>query len=325
MNIQNQGLTPGYFKVRIDTIYPGVELNFDLYIRINSQLVTYIRRGDKLSLAKQSALKQKDSLGDHFFIAESDRWNYRNFMRDIVRSDQTTTLEKANLLRESALGFIEEMFEQPDVHKALDDSKPLIQDFINLMEEEPSAMADLISLSSHDFYTYNHSLDVAIYSLGLGRVLSLNKDTLIELGVGALFHDIGKRLVKLDILCKNGALDEQEWLIMQQHPQFGLDILIDKSDITPGIIAACYEHHEAWSGTGYPQKLMGEEIHPFGRIIAITDTFDAMTTQRSYNIPMPPEAAVTMMRDKLIGRYDPEMIKAMSGVLFRLESNLKVS
>jgi HD-GYP domain-containing protein (c-di-GMP phosphodiesterase class II) len=325
MTRQNQGLTPRYFRVRIDTIYPGVELPFNLYVRINSQLVTYIRKGDKLSLAKQSSLKQKDSLDGHFFVAESDRWNYRNFMRDMIKSDKTSPQEKAQLLRESALSFIEEMFEQPDVHKALDDAKPLIQDFISLMEEEPSAMADLISLSSHDFYTYNHSLDVAIYSLGLGSVLTFNKDSLTELGLGALFHDIGKRLVSLDILCKNGALNEEEWSIMQQHPQFGLDILIDKPNITPGIIAACYEHHEAWSGTGYPQKLMGEEIHPFGRIIAITDTFDAMTTQRSYNTPMTPEAAVTMMRDKLIGRYDPEMIKAMSGVLFRLESSQKAS
>lgn len=324
MTLQNQGLTPGFFKVRIDTIYPEIELPFDLYIRLNSQLVTYIRKGDKLSIAKQVQLKRKDS-GTHFFIPENDRWTYRNFMRDIVKSEQTSALEKATLLRESALSFIEEMFEQPDVHKALDNSKPLISDFISLMEEQPSAMADLISLSSHDFYTYNHSLDVAIYSLGLGQALALDKSTLHELGVGALFHDVGKRLVSIDILCKTGGLDEQEWVMMQQHPQFGLDILVDKPDMTPGIIAACFEHHEAWSGTGYPQKLMGEEIHPFGRIIAITDTFDAMTTQRSYNTPMTPEDAVTMMRDKLIGRYDPEMIKAMSDVLFQLKSQQKAS
>jgi len=325
MNEQNQVQTPHFFKVRIDTIYPEVELPFDLWIRLNSQLVTYIRKGDKLTVSKQTMLKQKDTDGTHFFILDSDRWAYRNFMRDIVKSDQISPYEKANLLRESALSFIEEMFEQPDVHKALDDSKPLIQDFIDLMQEEPSAMADLISLSSHDFYTYNHSLDVAIYSLGLGNSLKFDQKMLHELGVGALFHDIGKRLVTLDILCKNGPLDEQEWIVMQQHPQFGLDILVEKPDITPGIIAACYEHHESWSGTGYPQKLMGEEIHPFGRIIAITDTFDAMTTQRSYNTPMLPEAAVNMMRDKLIGRYDPEMMKAMSDVLFRLKQRQKVA
>lgn len=325
MTEQNQVQTPKFFKVRIDTIYPEVELPFDLWIRLNSQWVTYIRKGDKLPISKQSILKQKDTSGSYFFILESDRWAYRNFMKNIMKSDHLSPFEKANLLRESALSFIEEMFEQPDIHKALDDSKPLIQNFIDLMQEEPSAMADLISLSKHDFYTYNHSLDVAIYSLGLGNALTFNQKILHELGVGALFHDIGKRLVSLDILCKQGSLDEQEWLVMQQHPQFGLDLLVEKPDITPGIVAACFEHHEAWSGTGYPQKLMGEEIHPFGRIIAITDTFDAMTTQRSYNIPMSPEAALTMMRDKLVGRYDPEMIKAMSDVLFHLETNKKTA
>jgi len=325
MATNNQVLAPVFFKIRIDSIYPEIELPFDLYLRLNSQIIIYIRKGDKLPLSKQELLKQKGSAGAHFFIAEGDRWAYRHFMRDVVKSDQTSSLEKANLLRESALSFIEEMFEHPDVYKALDESKPLIQDFISLMEHEPAAMADLISLSSHDFYTYNHSLDVAIYSLGLGSALRLKMEVLTELGTGALFHDIGKRLVSLDVLCKNGALDEQEWQIMQQHPQFGLDILVDKPDISPGVIAACFEHHEAWSGSGYPQKLTGEEIHPFGRIIAITDTFDAMTTQRSYNKPLSPEDALTMMRDKLIGRYDPEMIKAMSEVLFQIDPKKKAS
>lgn len=320
----NDSSTDGYFKVRIDTIFPETNLPFDLFLKLNHQLIIYIRSGDKLSHGKKNALKSKDS-GSHFFIRETERTAYRNFMRDMVKGTQTDVAQKSLLLRESALSFIEEMFEQPDVYKALDDSKPLIRDFIELIEAEPSAMADLISLSSHDFYTYNHSLDVSVYSLGLGRSLKMDKKTLEELGVGALFHDIGKRLVSIDILCKNGALDEQEWQQMQQHPQFGLDILVDKPNITPGIIAACFEHHESWSGTGYPQKLVGEEIHPFGRIIAITDTFDAMTTQRSYNIPMTPFDAVTMMKDKLKGRYDPEMIKAMSEVLFHLDPTKKQS
>lgn len=317
MKSSDQLSSPTYFKTRIDTIYPNTPLTFDLHIKLGDRYMTYIRAGDQLTTEKKSTLKLKDS-GNHFFIKEEDRWAYRKFMSDLVRSVNTDVKEKSNLLRESALSFIEEIFEQPDVYKALDDSRPLIQDFIELIESEPAAMANLISLSTHDFYTYNHSLDVSIYSLGLGKALKYDKKTLEELGIGALFHDVGKRFVSLDILCKNGALDDSEWQQMQQHPQFGLDILIDKPDITPGIIAACYEHHESWSGTGYPQRLKKEEIHPFGRIISITDTFDAMTTQRSYNKPMNPIQAINMMKEKLVNRYDPQMIQAMSEVLFNL-------
>lgn len=317
MNSTDKSQELAYFKTRIDTIYPNTPLPFDLYIKLSDRYVPYIRAGDQLTVTKKNSLKAKDS-GNHFFIKEQDRWAYRNFMSELVKSAHTDIQEKSIILRESALSFIEEIFEQPDVFKALDDSRPLIQDFVELMEAEPAAMANLISLSTHDFYTYNHSLDVAIYSLGLGKALKFDKKTLEDLGLGALFHDIGKRLVSIEILCKNGALDDNEWQQMQQHPQFGLDILIDKPDITPGIIAACYEHHESWSGTGYPQRLKKEEIHPFGRIISITDTFDAMTTQRSYNTPMNPIQAITMMKEKLINRYDPEMIKIMTEVLFNL-------
>ncbi len=304
-----------YFKIRIDTLRAELPIPFDLFFKTTAHMVTYLRAGDHLNAEKFKTLLLKDS-GQHFYLLESDRWAYRHFMKEQIQIGSLSSSEKAHLLRASALGFIEEMFEQPDVHKALDDAKPLIQDFVDVMESDPATMADLISLSSHDFYTYNHSLDVSIYSLALAKTLGFDRPHLEELGLGALFHDIGKRLVKLEILLKQGALDEPEWDQMQRHPQFGLEILVTKPNITPGIIAACFEHHESWAGNGYPQKLAGDEIHPYGRIIAITDTFDAMTTKRSYNTPMTPQASLEMMRDKLKGRYDPEMIKAMTHVLF---------
>jgi putative nucleotidyltransferase with HDIG domain len=179
-------------------------------------------------------------------------------------------------------------------------------------------MAHLISLSGHDFYTYNHSLDVSIYSLGLAEALGFSKTDLDDMGVAALFHDIGKRQVSLDILCKKGPLNDAEWAQMQKHPQYGLVLLKDNPTANEGITAACFEHHESWAGNGYPQQLVAEEIHPFARIVAITDTYDAMTTQRSYNVPMKPHEAVTMMKEKLAGRYDPQMLNAMYSVLFKL-------
>src|SRR3989344_693879 len=159
------------------------------------------------------------------------------------------------------------------------------------------------SLSFHDFYTYNHSFDVSIYSLGLGQALGFDKAMLSELGTASLFHDIGKRNVSIDILCKRGPLDENEWIQMRMHPQFGLKILNEHPGLSDAVRAACYEHHESWSGGGYPQDISGQEIHPFARIVALTDTYDAMTTQRSYNIPMKPTEALNMMKVKLAAKF----------------------
>lgn len=308
----------GYFKVRINTLIPGKPTTFDLHLKLGQQVITYLRAGDKIDEEKIKALVARDS-GNHFLVKEQDRRQYKSYVHDQMMSTDLDTREKAMLLRESSMTLVEELFEHPDVNKALDQSRPLIQQFVQFMEAEPSAMAHLISLSGHDFYTYNHSLDVGIYSLGLAEALSFSPAELEEMGVAALFHDIGKRQVNLDILCKKGPLNDAEWAQMQKHPQFGLLLLKDNPNATDGIRAACYEHHESWAGNGYPQQLVADEIHPYARIVAITDTYDAMTTQRSYNVPMTPTEAITMMKEKLAGRYDPEMLNALYSVLFKLK------
>lgn len=308
-----------YFKVRMSTILPMVPITFDLYINIAQNMTLYLRAGEAISLEKAQNLDKKDALGV-FYVSEVERLNYQLYVKSHMLSEKFDPLQKAKLLRDSSITLIEELFEHPDVNKALDQSRPIIKDFMSFMEGEPDAMANLIGLSSHDFYTYNHSLDVGIYSLGLGQALGFNKNDLEELGLGAVFHDLGKRNVSLDILCKKGSLNETEWAQMQKHPQYGLIILNSYHASTEGLKAACFEHHESFSGNGYPQQLVGDEIHPFARIVAITDTYDAMTTQRSYNKPLAPIDAVTMIKEKLAGRYDPEMVKALHSVLFKLKS-----
>jgi putative nucleotidyltransferase with HDIG domain len=308
-----------FLKVRISSLIPGKPLTFDLHLRINNQNILYLRAGDKLEKEKISALDSKDS-GHHFLIKEEDRKSYKNYVHEQMISEDLNVREKAVLLRESSMTLVEELFEHPDVNKALDSSRPIIKEFVDFMQAEPEAMGHLISLSGHDFYTYNHSLDVGIYSLGLAEALGFNKKELEEMGIAALFHDIGKRQVSLDILCKKGGLNDAEWSQMQKHPQYGLVILNQNKNVSDAVKAACFEHHESWSGNGYPQQIGGQEIHPFARIVAITDTYDAMTTQRSYNVPMKPVEAVTMMKEKLAGRYDPDMLRALYSVLFKLKA-----
>jgi putative nucleotidyltransferase with HDIG domain len=307
-----------YFKVRINTLIPGKPLTFDLHVSVGEQNILYLRAGDILVPEKLEVLSKKDS-GNHFLVREGDRAAYKSYVHDQMISGDLDVLRKATVLRESSIALMEELYEHPDVSTAMENSKPIVREFIDFMEAEPAAMSSLISLSGHDFYTYNHSLDVAIYSLGLAEALGFKKAELEEMGLGALFHDIGKRQVSLDILTKKGPLSPDEWQQMQKHPQFGLMILKDQN-VSDAVRAACFEHHESWAGNGYPQGIAAEEIHPFGRIVAITDTYDAMTTQRSYNVPLKPFDAVTMMKEKLASRYDPEMLKAMHSVLFKLKA-----
>jgi putative nucleotidyltransferase with HDIG domain len=307
--------TTKFFKIRVGTLIPDNPTTFDLFIQLHGRHVLYLRAGDNLTREKISKLDRADV----FFVPEEQRQAYKNFIFQRLNDASGSPQEKALILRESSITLAEEIFEQPDVARALDDSKELIHQFIKFMDYEPEGMAYLISLSSHDFYTYNHSLDVGIYSLGLGAAVGYSGEDLAELGRGALFHDIGKRNVDVEIICKKGALNDVEWAQMQKHPQFGLRILTDYN-CSEAMKACCFEHHESFLGNGYPQQLSGPEIHPMARIIAITDTYDALTTKRSYNQPMSPADALEFMKTKLAGKYDTDMLDAMYAVLFKMKN-----
>ncbi len=308
-----------YFRIRLSTIRPDKVTSFNIYVFIDEKYYLYLKAGDRISDGKIESLHNRDT-GASFFVKTSDKDLYRMWVREEMNSNTLTPEQKAKILRESSIAIMEDLFEVEDVNQAMDAARPIVTEFINFMEFHPDSIHFMLSLSGHDFYTYNHSLDVSIYALGLGGVLGYDKKTLEELGLGSLFHDVGKRNVSLDILCKKGPLDEAEWAQMKMHAAFGLQILNQHPNISDAVKAAAFEHHESWEGNGYPQQLKGQEIHPFARIVALTDTYDAMTTQRSYNKPMSPLDALTMMKEKLAGRYDPDMLKALHSVLFKMKA-----
>lgn len=304
-----------FMKIRLNSLPPATPLPFDLYVSIAGRHIHYLRAGDKITANKLSKFESKAP--DAFYIQAGDRGAYQDFVHAALVSDHLTTKQKALMLRESTMVLVEELFERPDIETALRDAREVVEDFVAFMDSEPSAMANLIGLSSHDFYTYNHSLDVSIYALGLGQAVGFRGEALKELGLGGLFHDIGKRYVPIEIITKAGPLDDAEWNQMQRHPQWGLAILEEHA--TPDNIKACaFEHHESMLGNGYPQALTAAEIHPMARVVSVADTYDALTTKRSYSAPMRPIDAINLMNGKLKSRFDPEVMRALMSIFEKL-------
>lgn len=306
-----------YFKIRLASMHPYRPITFDIYILLNQKFVLYMRAGSKFEGDKlENFLNRK---ADVFYIRDEERDAYKKYIKERVNDEGLKPEEKALILKEHSFSLVEELFENPKIDEALEESKSVISNFVDFIDAEPTAVAHLIGLSSHDFYTYNHSLDVSIYSIGLAQKAGYSsKPDLTDMGQGALFHDIGKRKVPVEIITKQGALDEAEWAQMKRHPLYGLQILNEFENISENIKACCFEHHENHIGNGYPQGLKGAEIHPMARIVALTDTYDALTTKRSYNVPMAPTDALNLMRDKLFGRFDPDLLNAMYSVLFKM-------
>jgi HD-GYP domain-containing protein (c-di-GMP phosphodiesterase class II) len=170
------------------------------------------------------------------------------------------------------------------------------------------------SIDSKDAYTRGHSQRVGDVAVEIGRELSLPERQLKQLQYGGILHDIGKIGIAESILCKQSRLTDAEMDIMREHPGIG-DSIIGAVSFLTGVRACVRNHHERWDGTGYPDKLKGEDIPMLARIVACADTFDACTSTRPYQKAMPLEQAVQIL-DKLSGaQLDPNVVSALRRVL----------
>jgi putative nucleotidyltransferase with HDIG domain len=146
--------------------------------------------------------------------------------------------------------------------------------------------------------------------MAIARHLGLSQEEVFRVRTAAILHDVGKLGVRDGILNKPGGLTEEEFEVMRQHPSIGAQIMEPirmLKDIIPGI----RNHHETWDGTGYPDKLEGEDIPLVARIIGVADTFDAMTTNRPYQKAKSLEFVLEKMRAMSGTRFDPEAVDAL--------------
>ena len=155
---------------------------------------------------------------------------------------------------------------------------------------------------------YAHSLNVALISSMLGRWLKLSDRDLETLAVSALLHDIGKLKIPAQVLDKPEKYTDQEHVLVKKHPAFGYLLLLPYTQLNPHIKNAALMHQERCDGSGYPQKLKGNEIDWFAQIIAIADVYDAMTAARSYSVPICPFKVIADFENDGLQKYNPKFI-----------------
>lgn len=178
---------------------------------------------------------------------------------------------------------------------------------------DPAINELLAGLGRHSRDVLAHGVHVAVLSIRLGHALELDDAQLDLLARAALLHDVGKQDVPLQILDKAGALTEDEWEVIRDHPEAGHRRLVDAD--MPEEAHIVLHHHERVDGCGYPCGCAGEDIPLESRVLAVADAFDAMTTQRPYRSAMTAEAAVAELRSAAGRQYDPLVVDALADVL----------
>jgi len=173
----------------------------------------------------------------------------------------------------------------------------------------PDAFMGLRQLKKKDAYSYMHCIDCSALSVAFGRQLGLPAEQIHDLAMGALLFDIGKTKIPEKLLKKPGKLTEEEFSTVKMHVEFSLGIVDADKSTTPQMRAMIATHHERFNGTGYPKQLRGGQIPLHGRIAAIVDFYDAVTSERPYSPAMSPHDAIKYLYKFRNTHYQDELIE----------------
>lgn len=197
--------------------------------------------------------------------------------------------------------------------------KRLVRKAVHLVMEDESILLGMTTIKNYDEYTFNHSVNVAIYSLAMGRRLGFSRSVLSELGITAMLHDIGKSKIPIEVLNKPASLNDEEWGLMKRHPLMGVEIVLNLKqlgEVNPKMVIGIFDHHLKNDLSGYPKLFRKKRVSLFGRIIQIADAYDAMTTPRIYKkVPFTPEQALAVMLKDRDVQFDSILLKMFIGLV----------
>jgi HD-GYP domain-containing protein (c-di-GMP phosphodiesterase class II) len=201
----------------------------------------------------------------------------------------------------------------------------LIRHIMNEIRGNQELLTMLADVFTYDNYIFTHSFNVTLYSLAIGMEMKLNQKQMEMLGIGAVLHDVGKMLVPVEILMKPGRLTDDEYEVMKNHAEAGFQ-LVKNVQTLPLLVAHCaYQHHERMDGSGYPRGLSGDNIHFFGKIIAVADVFDAVTSNRVYRSAMLPHEGLEILYAGSGTQFDKKVVEAFRRAVAIYPNGLGVS
>ena len=198
-------------------------------------------------------------------------------------------------------------------------AKHLMQDAVSSIMQDESSMLGLANIKNYDEYTFNHCVNVGIYTIALGQRIGIPKTVLAHLGMAGLFHDIGKIKIPPEILNKKEKLSPEEWTVIRSHPVIGVEIIIQMKEwgeLSTRLIGATFDHHLKYDMTGYPKLSRKRDLTLFGRVVALADFYDALVRPRVYRkFPYVSEKILGLMLERAGKDFDPALVKVFINMI----------
>ncbi len=301
-----------YLPIHLDSLRIDSVLDFDLYLKVNNELVLY--RAADLPFTDRTRQKLLENKVDRLFVPSENRDKYQRYIEvhlDKILTDRTIHEEKkAAILYDASTNLVKDVLSNPTYGDNIHRSEALVSNTVDYILKGRDAFLNLMKITSFDYYTYTHSVNVCTFSVALAQQIGIKDERFMhELGVGALLHDIGKSRISDRILNKRSTLTPIEFEIMKKHPRWGVEILTETGVVAESVYYPVLQHHERGDRRGYPDGLSLDEMHVYSKIVAIADSFDAMTTQRVYQKAMETFPALRIMFG-LRGAYDEQLLRS---------------
>ena len=267
-------------SLRVDSV-----LDFDLYLYAGQEMVLY--RASHLPFTARTRESLEENRVARLYVSAEHRRAYQQYIKtyiECILSDPSVDdFTKASIVYDSAQQVIRDVMDNPTLGENIKSCQALVQSTVIYVLEGRNAFHNMLRVMSFDYSLYSHSVNVCTFSLALAQAMGMEKtQQLVELGTGALLHDVGKIRVGDAILYKRGPLDDSEMERIRRHPTWGVEIIHETNLIPERSYLPIGQHHERLNGSGYPHGLASTEIDDYSKIVAIADVFDAMTTDRVY-------------------------------------------
>ncbi len=286
--------------ISVDHLQDGMILAENLY---NSDGVVYLNEGSELRKRQKILLK---NLGIFYLYIEEENFsdvpeeNSEKHKKVILNKEFKGTLSAFKSVYTAVY-----LGQEPVVEEVRKQLAPMISTVLT----DNDILGNLRSIEVVDEYIFKHSVNVSLLAAILAKWLGYSEQQVLEVSTAGLLHDVGMANIPKDILNKPGLLEDDEFEIVKSHVQTGYDLLKKSSGISEDILNGVLHHHEKMDGSGYPNGIKGEQIHPYGRILAIADVFDAMTNDRVYSNKASAFEVADVMMTMCPDHLDIEMVQ----------------
>jgi HD-GYP domain-containing protein (c-di-GMP phosphodiesterase class II) len=300
----------GYLPIATATLSPSSALDCDLYIQRPGCGYAELYREGCYPLEASDLDRLRSDGVDHLYIRLEAADSYRAYLCQHVLRQRELPLEvRLKALREVTRVAFQDAHaaRQCDrmVHVATDFGRNLSE----VIAERMPVLRELFATLEHDYGIFTHVCNVSTYCAIIGRQSGIcAAHEIAELAAGALLHDIGKRQIPRYVFNKAGSLSDDEWDLVRQHPVIGFRDLKQQGTVSWRQLMMAYQHHERLDGSGYPTGVLGDEIHPWAKICAIADVFDAMSCHRPYRRALPVTKVSEYLKKYAGVRYDAALV-----------------